>query len=83
MEEKLKRIQKTELDGLLEIKRICEENDLSYSIAFGTMLGAVRHKGFIPWDDDTDVYMPMKDIKSFEKNVKTEKFFFSNKKKRS
>lgn len=44
--------------GLLtEFDRVCREHNLKYSLAAGTLLGAVRHKGFIPWDDDVDVYM--------------------------
>lgn len=50
---------------LLEIfkyfKQICEENKLTYWCGGGTMLGAIRHKGFIPWDDDLDVFMPRSD----------------------
>lgn len=43
-----------------EFHRICVENDIPYFIGYGTMLGAVRHKGFIPWDDDMDFYLPRK-----------------------
>ncbi len=49
------------LEIFLYFKKICEENDLTYWCGGGTMLGAVRHKGFIPWDDDLDVFMPRED----------------------
>lgn len=58
-------------DKLLEIfmyfKKICEDNGLNYWCGGGTMLGAVRHGGFIPWDDDLDVFMPRKDYESLYK----------------
>ncbi len=49
------------LNVLLSIDEICREHDLRYMIFFGTLLGAVRHGGFIPWDDDIDVIMPRED----------------------
>lgn len=54
------------------LKRICEAHGLTYWIDFGTLLGAVRHKGFIPWDDDIDVSMPIDDYKKFLQIAKEE-----------
>ena len=60
------------LEILKEIIRICDENNIMYYAACGTCLGAVRHKGFIPWDDDIDLVMPIDDYKKFRKIAKTE-----------
>lgn len=60
----LQELQKAEYDILCRFADFCEENSLNYHLEFGTMLGAVRHNGVIPWDDDVDVSM---DIKSFRK----------------
>ena len=54
-----------EIDILSEVDKFCSEHNLSYSLAYGSMIGAVRHKGFIPWDDDMDVFMTRKDYDKF------------------
>ncbi len=63
----LRKLQLAELEALKEFVRICKKNKLTYYISGGTYLGAVRHKGFIPWDDDMDVAMPRADFEKFLK----------------
>ncbi len=63
----LRELQMTELEMMLEFDRVCRENGIPYSMDGGTMLGAVRHKGFIPWDDDMDVMMLREDYEKFRK----------------
>lgn len=63
--DELKSIQ---LDMLKDIDRFCTDHKIRYSLAFGTLLGAVRHKGFIPWDDDIDIMMPREDYECFLKD---------------
>ena len=55
-------IKAEELAMLVEFEDLCRREGLRYSLAGGTLLGAVRHKGFIPWDDDIDVSMPRPDF---------------------
>lgn len=57
MDYDIKKLQETELELLKELDRVCKANDIPYYLAAGSCIGAVRHKGFIPWDDDIDVFM--------------------------
>lgn len=65
MEEILRQLQLTQLEILKVFDKFCREHDLKYSLYAGSLLGAVRHKGFIPWDDDLDVCMPRSDYEKF------------------
>ena len=66
-EHNLSILQKEELEIFKAIKEICETNEIQYYIWGGSMLGAVRHHGFIPWDDDIDISMPRPDFERFLK----------------
>lgn len=68
----IREVQLVELDILKKIKSICEKYDLTYYLAYGTLLGAIRHRGFIPWDDDIDIVMPAPDYLKFCRIVKKE-----------
>lgn len=61
----LRKMQLRILDILVEIDKVCRKHDITYWLDWGTLLGAVRHGGFIPWDDDVDISMPTEDLKRF------------------
>lgn len=65
MASNLEILQRAELEIIKEFHRICEEYNLRYILIYGTMLGCARHQGFIPWDDDVDVVMPLEDYCKF------------------
>lgn len=64
---KMEEIQRVSLEILKKITTICESQNFRYTLAYGTLIGAIRHKGFIPWDDDIDIQMPRPDYESFIK----------------
>jgi len=79
--ELLRKLQLTELEILCEFDRICRKNNIRYCLGCGTLLGAIRHKGFIPWDDDIDVWMFRSEYERFCQIAPLElddRFFFQN-----
>lgn len=77
----LREVQLFDLQILKDVVRVCDNNNIKYMISSGTLLGAVRHGGFIPWDDDIDVDMPLPDYKKFLKIAQRElgkKYFVQN-----
>lgn len=68
----LRKAQLIMLDMLIEFDGICKKHQLQYWLDSGTLLGAVRHQGFIPWDDDIDLSMPLEDYNKFLKIAETE-----------
>lgn len=61
----LQELQAECLKILKDVHKFCIENDIMYSVAYGTLIGVIRHKGFIPWDDDIDIFMPRPDYDRF------------------
>lgn len=66
VDEKRKRIWAIGIDLLIQFDMVCRRHNLRYSLAFGSLLGLVRHQGFIPWDDDIDVVMPREDYEKLK-----------------
>ena len=79
----LQEIKQIELQILKRLKFFCDENNIRYFLCNGTLLGAIKYEGFIPWDDDIDVFVPRKDydrlIRSFEDDNKYHLFAFEKK----
>ena len=71
-QETLKKVQRAELSILKDFVSLCDRHGLVYFGIAGTGIGALRHKGFIPWDDDIDVAMPREDYEKFRKLVRDE-----------
>lgn len=78
MESDVRKVQNKILEIIKFVDKICRENGIIYYIMGGTALGALRHKGFIPWDDDLDIFMTPENYKKFQKvfyETKQDKFY--------
>ncbi len=65
-DEQMKSLQNRLLEAFLDIKKVCDEKGVQYMMAYGTLLGTVRHQGFIPWDEDVDIMMTRKEYEKFK-----------------
>ncbi|MCR4643712.1 MAG: LicD family protein [Lachnospiraceae bacterium] len=81
-EEELKQIQEIQVELISEVDRICRKNGIHYNMVGGTMLGAIRHGGHIPWDDDADIGFLREEYEKFRKacrkDLNPEKFYFQD-----
>lgn len=71
-DEQRESVQNYAFKALCEFDRICKKNNIRYSLGYGTLIGAIRHKGFIPWDDDIDVCVSRKDVIKLRKIANSE-----------
>lgn len=70
--DELKQIQQIQLELICEVNRICKKHNIRFNMVGGTMLGAIRHKGYIPWDDDADIGFLREEYEKFREVCKTE-----------
>lgn len=80
-DEQLKKLHEVELGALEKFDKVCRENGINYTLAGGTLLGAVRHHGFIPWDDDADILLLRSDYEKLRKlpaKVWGDKYFYQS-----
>lgn len=70
--QELKKLQQIQMELIAEVDRICKKCDIRYNMVGGTMLGAIRHKGYIPWDDDADIGFLRSEYEKFREACKTE-----------
>ena len=71
-DEQRESVQNYAFKALCEFDRICSKNNIKYTLGYGTLIGAIRHKGFIPWDDDIDVCVSRKDLLKLRKIANSE-----------
>ena len=71
----LEEVHNIQVEMLSDLDEFCKKIGISYTMIGGTMLGAIRHQGFIPWDDDIDIAMSMGDFDELVRNYSSEKFF--------
>ncbi|SCY98172.1 lipopolysaccharide cholinephosphotransferase [Paenibacillus polysaccharolyticus] len=80
--EDLRAVQRIQIEMLVEVDRICRMHDINYAMIGGTMLGAIRHKGYIPWDDDADIGLLREEYEKFRQVCETDldhsRFYFQD-----
>lgn len=72
-----KEVKEIQLEIMDDIHNFCVSNNLRYTLGAGSLLGAMRHKGYIPWDDDIDILLPRPDYEKFLKSYKSDKDYYS------
>ena len=75
----MKKVWAIELDLLSKLSEVCKKHNLRFWVCYGTLLGTIRHKGFVPWDDDMDIWLPRKDydqLCNLSQNEWAEPYFF-------